>query len=275
MSNDRFALCLAETLKWEGGWSNHPADPGGATNRGVIQRVYNAWRTKQGLPIRSVREIEESEIQAIYRQNYWNLVRGDEQPAGIDLAVFDFCVNAGPSQAIKSLQRVLGVTRDGHLGAATMAAIATADPGDLVTKYTDERERFYRVLPTFPVFGKGWVRRADGVEHACLAMLGEQRTVPPPMPLPDADSQSATQARASAPDPKPPVATEASLFAGGAGGVAGGIAGGFKSLAAAASKGAVTSSTILYAFLSEPLIWVGLLALFGSVMTFMWRRAHA
>ena len=116
---DRFDTCLAETLKWEGGWSNHPRDPGGPTMRGIIQRVYDGWRDNHGLPRRSVREIADHELRDIYRRSYWDQVRGDELPPGVDLAVFDFAVNSGPARAAKYLQRVLGVKVDGHIGPAT------------------------------------------------------------------------------------------------------------------------------------------------------------
>jgi lysozyme family protein len=129
---DRFTACLAETLRWEGGWSNDPYDPGGATMRGVIQRVYDGWRDGQRLPRRSVRLIEDGELQAIYRANYWALVRGDELPAGVDLAVFDAGVNCGPGTAVRMLQQALGggLKADGHIGPATMAAVARTYPED-------------------------------------------------------------------------------------------------------------------------------------------------
>ena len=119
-----------------------------------------------------LRNITDAEVLEIYRRNYWVLVRGDELPRGIDLAVFDFCLNAGPSQAVRSLQRVLGVSSDGHLGPATMGAITRCDRAALIRVYMAERRRFYRALSTFPTFGKGWLRRADGVEAAAIEMAG-------------------------------------------------------------------------------------------------------
>ena len=80
MASDNFERCLAITLKWEGGYSNHPDDPGGPTMRGIIQREYDAWRKKLGKSRRSVRQIEESELQAIYRDEYWDAMDCDGMP---------------------------------------------------------------------------------------------------------------------------------------------------------------------------------------------------
>jgi lysozyme family protein len=169
--SDRFEICLAETLKWEGGWSNHPRDPGGPTMRGIIQRVYDGWRDNHRLPRRSVRAIEDHELRDIYRRSYWDQVRGDELPAGIDLAVFDFAVNSGPARAAKYLQRVLGVKVDGHIGPATLGAAASADSQAVVEQLMDDRRTYIRQIRTYDAFGRGWERRCDGIEDAAIAML--------------------------------------------------------------------------------------------------------
>jgi lysozyme family protein len=168
----RFEVCLAETLKWEGGWFNHPRDPGGPTMKGVIQRVYDGWRDSQGLHRRSVREIEHHELLDIYRRNYWDQVRGDELPIGIDMAVFDFAVNSGPGRAAKYLQRVLKMNRvDGHIGPATIGAAGKADASDVVERLMADRRTFIRQIKHYDAFGRGWERRCNGVEQAALAML--------------------------------------------------------------------------------------------------------
>lgn len=202
---DRFSICLAETLKWEGGYSDHPADPGGPTMNGIIQRVYDGWRDQMGLPRRPVREIEPRERDAIYRQNYWTAVRGDELPPGIDVAVYDFGVNSGPPRAVRALQKALGINPDGHVGPATIAAAQAADPAAVVQALMTERRRFLRQVKTFGVFGKGWMRRCDGIEAASLACC----RIPSAFdrawetsiagPLDDADAQSETQGRATPP----------------------------------------------------------------------------
>lgn len=166
---------LALMLAHEGGYSNHPKDPGGATNRGVTQRVYDGYRRLKGLSLRSVRHIEDGEVQDIYKRNYWNMVRADELPAGLDYAVFDFAVNSGVSRAIKFLQAGLGFTGedvDGIIGDKTLGRVFDAARQNeelLITKYCGERMKFLRSLGTFPTFGKGWTRRVMGYQDGVQA----------------------------------------------------------------------------------------------------------
>lgn len=159
---------LALVLGHEGGYVNHPLDPGGATNKGVTQRVYDAYRRVHGLPTRSVRYIESGEVKIIYKENYWNLVRGDILPAGLDYAMFDFAINSGVSRAIKYLQAGLGFTGediDGVIGDLTRTRVneaAKANEVLLIQKLCEDRMRFVRGLKTFKTFGKGWTRRIMG-----------------------------------------------------------------------------------------------------------------
>ena len=274
---DRFNACLVETLKWEGGYSNDPYDPGGATMRGIIQRVYDGFRDARKLPRQDVRKISHDELVTIYRANYWNLIRGDELAAGFDQEIFDFCVNSGPKQAVVSMQRVLGIPIDGHFGAVTMAALQRVSPEKFITDYMNERRRFLKNLKTFWRFGKGWLSRCDGIEAAATAAVsGPGNSVfysaTAPVPDPDPTIQSESQGRASAPDPKPPMAAEASV---------GGAGGGQLIMAApniiskAAAKGAVTFYSLLIAILTEPLFWTGVVTLGGALSVFLWRRRHA
>lgn len=151
-----FERCLANTLREEGGFSNHPKDPGGATNKGVTQKVYDAWRTTNNMGRRHVLEIADSEVRAIYRQNYWNAVNGDRLPKGVDQIVFDIAVNSGPSRALRFLSEYPGLS-----------------PGDLVVKLCERRERFYRSLLTFPTFGAGWLKRNARMKAIALRMVAE------------------------------------------------------------------------------------------------------
>jgi lysozyme family protein len=146
----------------EGGYVNHPDDPGGATNRGVIQRVYDAFRRANGVATRSVREITDEEVQQIYRNQYWNPVRGDDLPSGVDYAVFDFAVNSGVSRAVTYLQRVVGVEDDGHLGEITLDAVRSKRPEDVILALCNARMRFLKRLRHWPTFGRGWTRRVMG-----------------------------------------------------------------------------------------------------------------
>jgi len=215
----RFHACLAEVLKWEGGWSNDPFDPGGATNKGITIGVYAAyvgagdaglrddWAREELL--QELRSIDDATVAAIYHKNYWQLVRGDDLPVGIDLAVFDFAVNSGPGRAIKHLQKVLGVGIDGHIGPRTLDAARAADPAAVIPQLMDSRRTFLRQIKHFWRFGKGWLRRVDGVQGSALASvtltadararsraIAAWSTSAQP-PLPDPDAQSATQARAT------------------------------------------------------------------------------
>ena len=122
---DRFRDALARVLVHEGGKVDHPADPGGRTNKGVTQRVYNAWRTKSYLPLRDVYLISDLEVEAIYRFQYWDAIKGDQLPPGIGYVVLDGAVNSGPKQSAKWLQRALGFEPsqvDGMIGSVTLNA---------------------------------------------------------------------------------------------------------------------------------------------------------
>lgn len=167
---DNFPSALAAVLVHEGGFVNHPKDPGGATNKGVTQRVYDDWRVNRGLPPRSVKFLQQSELEEIYRRQYWDAVRGDNLPAGVDYCVFDLAVNSGTNRAARFLQRSLGVLEDGKIGPVTLAAAKAASPGLLVDMICDERMCFLKTLTTFSAFGVGWTRRVSDVRGAAKGM---------------------------------------------------------------------------------------------------------
>lgn len=271
---DRFAEVLPVTLVHEGGYSNHPRDPGGATMKGVTQRVYDGYRDGRRQPRQSVRFIANAELVEIYRFNYWNMVRGDELPAGVDLAVFDFGVNSGPGTAIKHLQRVLGIRQDAHPGAVTLAEAARRDPAVLVQSYMAARRAFLRSLPTYPVFGVGWMRRCDAIERSALAAVGHALpnvVAMGPSVIPDADAQSETQGRAYAETPRPPTGTETAL----AGGGAYSLANAAPNVVARAAESGGSPRALLMALLSEPLFWAGMVTLWGAIAVWLYRRRHA
>lgn len=171
MTASNFERALVLVLKHEGGFVHHRKDPGGATNKGVTQRVYNAWRTSQGSIHRSVKLITESEIRAIYRRQYWDAVRADELAPGVDYAMFDYAVNSGPSRAIKDLQKVLKVSQDGHFGIVTFTAVrGTNDTAALIDRLCDTRMRFLTRLRHWETFRRGWTRRVAGVRSAAIDM---------------------------------------------------------------------------------------------------------
>lgn len=193
----RFLACLEVTLKWEGGYSNDKYDPGGATMKGIIQREYDSYRVRHGLPKQSVRNISDDEVDDIYFNSYWDEVRADELPAGVDLAVFDFGVNSGPTTAIKYLQKALGVNVDGHIGQITLNAVHRADPDATVSAIMSYRRAYLRSLKTFWRFGNGWLSRCAGIERQGLEWGGtDVAHIPSIAPHEDATIQSASQGRA-------------------------------------------------------------------------------
>ena len=130
MPSAAFEAALPFILRWEGGFVDHPADPGGRTNRGVTQRVYNAWRARQGLPGRDVKHIGEAEVHAIYESGYWVPPRCDLLAQPLDLVQFDTAVNMGPGRAVRFLQQAVGCGVDGDFGPATERAVLACDGGD-------------------------------------------------------------------------------------------------------------------------------------------------
>jgi lysozyme family protein len=171
MTARNFDDALRLVLAHEGGYVNHPADPGGETNFGVTKAVYDAYRARKNLKARSVKAITKAESAEIYRAQYWDAVRGDQLPAGVDYAVFDYAVNSGPGRAVKDLQRALGCMVDGVVGVATLAAVADADDARLIGDLCDRRLAFLKKLRTWKTFGKGWGRRVSGVRQAALGMV--------------------------------------------------------------------------------------------------------
>lgn len=165
-----FDAALPLILAHEGGYVNHPKDPGGATMKGVTQATYDGWREEQGLPRQSVRNITAEEIGAIYRRDYWDRVKGGDLPPGVAYAVFDFAVNSGVNRASRFLQRVIGTAQDGVIGPATVAAAKALPPAVIIDRLCDDRMVFLRSLDTFSTFGKGWTRRVAEVRAKAKEM---------------------------------------------------------------------------------------------------------
>ena len=182
---DSYPQAIKAVLLHEGGYVNHPKDPGGATNKGVTQKVYDAYRVRHGEPILlSVKSISDGEVHDIYRMQYWNAIRGDELPAGIDYCVFDFAVNSGPSRAVKYLQTALGVKPDGLLGLVTLqAAIEAGASPTVIQTICNNRLAFLKGLKTWPTFGKGWGSRVEGVRKLSLQLASKPlQMTPQPVP---------------------------------------------------------------------------------------------
>lgn len=165
---DAFDRWLPHILKHEGGYVNHPRDPGGATMKGITQKTYDSWRDRQRQPRQSVRLISDAEISAIYRRDYWEPIRGDELPAGVDYCVFDFAVNSGINRAARYLQNAVGTEADGVIGAETIAAAGSVGPASIINHICDARMSFLKGLSTWRDFGKGWTARVSDVRAKAL-----------------------------------------------------------------------------------------------------------
>jgi lysozyme family protein len=167
-----FDTCLALLLEHEGGYIDHPKDPGGRTNFGVTQRVWEEWL---GRPVseKEMRALTPLMVKPLYKRKYWDACRADELVSGVDYVVFDVAVNSGAGRAIKILQGCVGATADGGFGPRTLAAVKEAekDPERLIELYCAKRLEFLQSLHTFETFGKGWSRRVAEVKAKALAML--------------------------------------------------------------------------------------------------------
>ena len=166
--NGNFEQCLALVLKSEGGFVNNPNDPGGATNFGVTKATYENFIGKT-VSVDDIRNLTVAQITPLYRRMFWDAVHGDDLPAGVDYAVFDYAVNSGVGRASKALQQALGVVVDGVLGTQTFAALKIANHETLAKHLCERRLAFLQALPTWKYFGKGWgVRVAQVEQHATL-----------------------------------------------------------------------------------------------------------
>ena len=188
MAASSYDDALKRVLVHEGGYSNHPSDPGGPTNWGItIHDVRAHW--KPDATAADVRAMPVAVAKQIYRSKYWEALRCDDLPAGVDYAVFDYGVNSGIGRAAKVLQRFVGVDADGEVGPATIAAAAGADTSELIDRICDERLAFLQGLRTWSVFGKGWGRRVRDVRAAARELAIE---------APAAAAPARTSARGSA-----------------------------------------------------------------------------
>lgn len=171
---ENFDKAIQHTLHEEGGYVNHPSDPGGMTNLGVTKRVWEEW---VGHPVdeKQMRDLTPADVTPLYQRKYWNACRCSELPDGLDLCVFDTAVNSGPGRAIKLLQGCLGVTVDGAIGPNTVAAVSQFKGTallHLIEDYCSARQAFLISLPTFGTFGKGWTARVNRLKEAATKLLG-------------------------------------------------------------------------------------------------------
>ena len=162
--------CLETILHHEGGYVNHPKDPGGETNLGVTKRVYEEWGGKKDM-----RDLTVEDVAPIYKKNYWDRLKGDSLPDGLDLCVFDFGVNAGTGRSAKYLQKMIGTVADGGIGPNTLKKVDEyVDKHGLwntIENFQEARQGYYERLKTFETFGRGWTRRVDETTELAKSML--------------------------------------------------------------------------------------------------------
>lgn len=209
MAAETFPHALRLVLVDEGGLDDDPHDHGGRTAHGIIQREFDGYCQRHNTPRRDVWTITPAEYTAIYHDRYW-MPWCDRLPAGLDYAFFDACVNAGPAQAARTLQRVLGKRTDGNMGDVTLAAAQVSDVATLIHAFCAARRQFYRSLAQFPRYGRGWLSRVDHVERAAKAMVvaGAETTTRNGL---DDETKAQASARSRPEDTaKPPVSPEVS-----------------------------------------------------------------
>ena len=171
MAINNWPQCFALVLKNESGYVDNPADPGGATNLGCTKATWEAW---VGHPVTKddIKALTPNDVMPLYKVKYWDTIKGDDLPEGVDYAVFDFAINSGPSRAAKALQSVLSITVDGQIGPATLRALEAANPREVATAVCEARLAFLQSLSTYATFGKGWSRRVSEVETVSFNMVG-------------------------------------------------------------------------------------------------------
>ncbi|MDI3469810.1 MAG: hypothetical protein OJF62_001873 [Pseudolabrys sp.] len=175
---------LRRLLAHEGGYTNHPSDPGGPTNFGITIADYRKY-VKPNATAADVRAMTVDDAKTIYRKRYWDAQRCDDLPAGVDYSVFDYGVNSGIGRSGKVLRRVIGLPDTTHVVTdEVLRAVAKRDPKALVSAINDERLAFLKLLKTWPVFGKGWRARVAAVKSVSLRMVAQQ--APAPSVVPDA-----------------------------------------------------------------------------------------
>lgn len=169
-----FERSLAFVLEHEGGYVDHPKDPGGATNKGITIATYRRYIKRDGTK-EDLKRLTTEQAGIVYKKQYWDKVRGDDLPDGLDYAVFDFAVNSGPGRAAKFLQKIVGATQDGQIGKLTLLAVAASPKStpQLIEELCADRLAFLKRLKHWPSFKNGWTARITGVETHATEMAAQ------------------------------------------------------------------------------------------------------
>ena len=166
---ENWDACFAMVLKHEGGFVNHPKDPGGMTNLGVTRTNWELYLNRD-VTEAEMRALTPEMVKPFYKKNYWDRIKGDDLPSGVDYAAYDLAVNSGTGRAAKYLQQIAGVTVDGVIGPQSLKAIQKCDAEDVVDEICNMRMDFLKGLGTFETFGKGWTIRVNDVKAKATEM---------------------------------------------------------------------------------------------------------
>lgn len=170
--HNNFKISLEHVLQYEGGWSNNPQDPGGATMKGVtlavFRKFYGSDKSKDDL-----KNITETQLECIYKKGYWDVCKCDNLPSGIDFVVFDAAVNSGTGTSVKWLQKAVEADVDGILGIKTLEQVRTSLINETIYTMCFYRLDFMQNLSNWKTFGKGWSKRVFKVLYAALTMSKE------------------------------------------------------------------------------------------------------
>jgi lysozyme family protein len=167
-----FDKCLEMLLEHEGGYVNNVNDRGGMTNLGVTRRVYEDWMDRP-VTEQEMRDLTPDDVAPIYKKNYWDRVKGDQLPSGVDWCAFDWAVNSGSGRPAKAIQRAVGATQDGAIGNQTLGLVAEKDPKFIIDYVYTVRQAFYESLDDYKHFGRGWSRRNTETLHQAMKMAEE------------------------------------------------------------------------------------------------------
>ena len=165
-----FDKCLEMLLEHEGGYVNNVNDRGGMTNLGVTRRVYEDWMDRP-VTEQEMRDLTPDDVAPIYKKNYWDRVKGDQLPSGVDWCAFDWAVNSGSGRPAKAIQRAVGATQDGAIGNQTLGLVAEKDPKFIIDYVYTVRQAFYESLDDYKHFGRGWSRRNTETLHQAMEMV--------------------------------------------------------------------------------------------------------
>lgn len=145
-----FERAIVYLMTVEGGYSNHPKDPGGETKYGI---------SKKAFPKLNIKKVTKAQAKRLYETHYWRPCFHPAMSYRIAVITFDGCVHLGVGEGIKQLQKALGVPADGVIGKSTVRSITRLDPQELALRMLSLRNESYRKLPQYKTFRRAWLSR--------------------------------------------------------------------------------------------------------------------